>query len=98
VSGLSGNTRYSDSYFALENGNPAGVHGSFWLFDASVRLKTSDDKWEVALIGRNLTNEYYTSYMAEKPGAPAPAAGDTVQIMGLPNRGRQIMVQGTVKF
>ncbi|WBX84424.1 TonB-dependent receptor [Sphingosinicella microcystinivorans] len=98
VIGLSGNTRYSDNYFAVENGNPAGVQDSFWLFDASVRLKTSDDKWEVALIGRNLTNEYYTSYMAEKPGAPAPAAGDTVQIMGLPNRGRQIMVQGTVKF
>lgn len=98
VVGLSGNTRFSDSYFALENGNPAGVQDSFWLFDASVRLKRSDERWEVALIGRNLTNEYYTSYMAEKPGAPAPAVGDTVQIMGIPNRGRQFMVQGTVKF
>jgi len=98
VVGLSGNTRFSDSYFALENGNPAGVQDSFWLFDASVRLKRSDERWEIALIGRNLTNEYYTSYMAEKPGAPAPAVGDTVQIMGIPNRGRQLMVQGTVKF
>lgn len=95
--GLSGNTRYSGKYFALENGNPAGIHPSYWLFDASVRLGSADQRWEVALIGRNLGNEYYSSYFAEKPGAPV-TPGTTSQIMGLPNRGRQVMLQVTSRF
>lgn len=95
--GMSGGAKYSGKYFALDNGNPAGVQKAFWLFDASVRVSPVSKKWELALIGRNLGNKYYTGYVAEKPGAPV-TPGETSQLMGLPNRGRQILLQGTFNF
>lgn len=95
--GLSGHTRYSAKYSAMDNGNPHGRQPSFWLFDASARVGAADNAWELALIGRNLGNKIYTGYVAEKPGAPA-TPGFTTQLMGLPNRGRQVMLQVTTKF
>lgn len=95
--GLSGSTKYSDSYFAIDNGNPSGVQSSYWLFDAGIRVSPTDDKWELALIGRNLGDEIYTGYVAEKPGAPV-TPGITGQLMGLPNRGRQVLLQATYSF
>ncbi|WP_205452098.1 TonB-dependent receptor [Sphingobium estronivorans] len=95
--GLSGNARYSSKYSAMDNGNPFGVQPSFWLFDASARVGTANGAWELALIGRNLGNKIYTGYVAEKPGGPI-TPGTTVQLMGLPNRGRQVMLQLTSKF
>lgn len=95
--GLAGNTRYSDKYYGIDNGNPAGIQPSFWLFDASARVGTADGKWELALIGRNLTNKLYTGYIAEKPGAPS-TPGTTSQLMALPNRGRQVLLQASTKF
>lgn len=95
--GLSGSTRYSSKYSAMDNGNPHGMQPSFWLFDASARVGTAGGAWELALIGRNLGNKIYTGYVAEKPGAPA-TPGTTVQLMGLPNRGRQVLLQATTKF
>lgn len=95
--GLSGNTRYSDEYSAMENSNPSGMQQAFWLWDASVRIGAENDRWELALLGRNLGNEIYTGYVAEKPGAPV-TIGTTSQLMGLPNRGRQVMLQATSRF
>ena len=98
VFGLAGNARYSDEYFGVENGNPAGVQDSFWVFDASLRIATADEKLELALIGRNLGNERYSGgYLAEKPGAPS-TPGTPVQIMGTPARERQFMLQATFRY
>ena len=86
---FAGNARYSDRYSGVENGNPRGVQPSYWLFDASARLSSEDDGWNVALIGRNLGNEYYSGgYLFEKPGS-----GGLNQIAGTPARGRQVLVE-----
>lgn len=98
VFGLAGHARYSDKYFGVENGNPAGVQPSYWVFDASARVATADEKLELALIGRNLGNERYTSgYLTEKPGA-TPTPGTPGQIMGTPARERQFMLQATFRY
>lgn len=97
VLGIAGNVRYSDDYIAADNGNPFGIQEAFWLVDAGLTVSPISERWEVALIGKNLTNEHYTSYMAEKPGAPV-VAGTTVQLMGLANRTRQVLLQASVKF
>ena len=47
---------YSDSYIANATSQPRSRSPQYTLVDASVRVAQSDDKWEVALIGRNLTN------------------------------------------
>lgn len=95
--GLSGLTRYSSDFFAIDNGNPYGKQDAFWLFDASIRLASVDGRWDFAVLGRNLGNEYFTGYVAEKPGAPT-TPGITSQLMGLPNRTRQIALQATMNF
>ncbi len=86
---LAGNARYSDSYSGVENGNPRGVQPSFWLFDASARLVSEADGWNIGVIGRNIGNEFYSGgYLFEKPGASG-----LNQIAGTPARGRQILVE-----
>lgn len=94
---IAGNARFSDDYIAADNGNPFGDQPAFWLFDANLSIGPVDERWQLSLIGKNLSNEFYTSYVAEKPGSPV-TAGTTVQLLGLANRSRQVMFQGTYKF
>ena len=62
ILGLSGNLRFSSSYVA--NGFPSDLamqidrQGAYAMFDASVRIGDTDNHWEVALIGKNLNNEF----------------------------------------
>ena len=53
---ISGDARYSGKYLASAFGNPLSKNGSYVVFDASVRIGSDDDRWEVAVLGRNLTN------------------------------------------
>src|SRR5262249_40235351 len=39
--------------------NPNGYQSGYALLDASLRFGKLDGPWELALIGRNLTNKYY---------------------------------------
>ncbi|WP_164843874.1 TonB-dependent receptor [Croceicoccus ponticola] len=90
--GLSGDANYTSGYWILENQNPVGWQKGFARINATARLYELDDAWELALIGRNLTNKYYGIAGAEKPfGTP-----DAVWVnIGRP---REIMLQGTVRF
>ncbi|MDR7101376.1 TonB-dependent receptor [Croceicoccus sp. BE223] len=90
--GLSGDANYTSGYWLLENQNPVGWQKGFARLNATARLYQLDDNWELALIGRNLTNKYYGIAGAEKPfGTP-----DAVWVnIGRP---REILLQGTVRF
>ncbi|HEY8352664.1 MAG TPA: TonB-dependent receptor [Sphingomonadales bacterium] len=92
--GINGHARYSDKYNVTENNNIAGMQDSFWILDAGVRVVSPEDTWQVALVGRNLTNERYAIYLYEKPGAPATAN----QIAGTPSRGRQVLLEVTFRY
>ena len=95
--GLTGNARYSDSFYGIENGSPAGIVNSYWLLDASVRIGTADEGWQLSLIGRNLTNKYYSNIIVEKPGAPT-TPGTPSQTIATPQRGRQILIQASFRY
>lgn len=95
--GFTGNARYSDKFDGSENASPAGVVGSYWLLDASARIGTADNRWQFSLIGRNLTNKYYTNIVVEKPGAPT-TPGTPSQTMATPQRGRQLMLQASFRY
>jgi len=90
--GVSGEAIYTDRFLTDEQGSPDGVVNSFWRLNASVHVGAADDRWELALIGRNLTNEYYQLISNDKTfGTPGEYGGFTL-------RPREIVVQGTVKF
>lgn len=56
--GLASNVSFSSGYIAGVNYQPLTYQDGFGKIDATMRLFTPDRKWELALIGRNLTNKY----------------------------------------
>lgn len=90
--GLSVDGRYTSGYWMQENQNPLGYQNGFFLLNASVRLHHPDDRWELALIGKNLTNRYYGVGSQDKTFAPT---NEVTVSMGRP---REVAVQGTFRF
>ncbi|MEN3951196.1 TonB-dependent receptor [Iodidimonas sp. SYSU 1G8] len=56
--GLSVDAQYSSKYWATVFANPFDVQGSYFLLNAAIRIGGDDDSWQVAIIGKNLTNQY----------------------------------------
>ncbi|MBB4859408.1 outer membrane receptor protein involved in Fe transport [Novosphingobium chloroacetimidivorans] len=54
---LSADMSYSGGYIASTNYNPDTYQKAFAKLDATARIFSSDKRWELALIGRNLTNK-----------------------------------------
>jgi len=101
VFGASANVKYSSSYFANPFGNPLAKQGSYTTLDGSLRLRSKDSRWEVALIGRNLTNKYVLYYVADAPSSGAntgTAAGQHSDLVGTLNQPRTIAIQVTFKY
>lgn len=61
VGSASIDTRYSSDYLGSPFGNPFTRQPDYWALDASLRVRSEDDRWQVALIGKNLTNEFWIS-------------------------------------
>lgn len=100
--GLSGNASHSDGYFGDSISSPGARQKGYNLIDGTVRVSTSDDRFELALIGRNLTDKYYfvratdLPFTGSAPGAaPTGVLGDTGAHV---SRGREIMLRATVAF
>lgn len=94
---FSGGITYSDSYITNAVSQPRSRSPQYTLLDASIRLVESDDRWEVALIGRNLTNKFYWSRANDNPvGAANPTRlADTIAV---PSRGREVMLRAGFKY
>jgi iron complex outermembrane recepter protein len=54
---FSGDMSHTSSYNFTDTLRPDGVQKAFTKFDAAISLNGDDDRWSVALIGRNLTNK-----------------------------------------
>lgn len=92
--GLSGQYKYSSSYRTQDDGAPYAFQPSYSTIDATVRIGAVDRKWELALIGRNLTNEYYLQVTSPRPGAPT----GTGELHGVIARPREVALQASFKF
>jgi iron complex outermembrane receptor protein len=100
VLGLSVDTRYSAAYNFSSVDDPLAKQGGYFYMDASARLMTHDDKWEVALVGKNLTNKFYfntewsTTNTGSGTGSPEPR-GEEADLVGFANLPRTIELQFT---
>jgi iron complex outermembrane receptor protein len=70
--GVGANARFSADYLASPLGNQLSRVGSYTTIDASARVKTHDQRWELALLGKNLTNR---QYFLGAQDAPATGSG-----------------------
>ena len=94
---LTGDAFYSDGYFAAETMAPSTFQDSFWRYNAGLRLSDADGRWDIFLIGRNLSNEFYLTYAADRTG------GSSIPLVigeqrGVVARGREVVVQAGVRF
>ena len=99
--GISGQARYSDNYLASPFGNQLSRQESYVTFDASVRLQTVDERWELALIGKNLTNKFYVTGLFEAPftgSGTATAAGVPADQVGYAALPRTVQAQLTWRY
>lgn len=81
---------------------PLLISPKYALVGATARIANADNKWEVALIGRNLTEKYYWASGQQlqftggiSGGATAGAMADAYAVI---NRGREVMLRLTVAF
>ena len=95
------NARYSSSYIASPFYNTLATQGEYVNLDASVRLKTEDDRYEIAVIGKNLTNRFVINGTLDVVGTGSGTGtnnavrADQAGLVGLP---RTVQVQATVRF
>jgi len=101
VFGANANLKYSSSYLANPFGNPSTRQDSYTTLDAAIRLRTKDSRWEVALVGKNLTDKYVTYFVGDAPSSGSgtgTAAGVHSDLVAAPNLPRTIAVQLTFKY
>jgi outer membrane receptor protein involved in Fe transport len=88
--GLTADVRYSSGYWAASPLEPGSWQGEYATLDMSVRVYNA--KWDLALIGKNLTDTYYAVFAGDKAlGLP----GDMTASLGLP---RQVILQLTYHY
>ncbi|MDB5702297.1 MAG: TonB-dependent receptor [Sphingomonadales bacterium] len=94
---VNGNVAYVSSYLTDSSSAPNGRQPSYTLFDATARIAGADDRWELALIGRNLTDKYYIVASSLVPFAAGPP-GALLDRFSTLSRGREIMLRASFKF
>ena len=82
------NMYYSDDYSVRQDFAPLGTQKSFTKWDAYLGLAAADDRWEVGLSGRNLSNKYAIQHAYE-------ILGDAFVSLA---RGRTVTVNALLRF
>ena len=101
VVGLSGSVKYSGAYKLSAINIPVDTQPGYATFDARISLGSDDDRWQVALIGKNLTNTYvlYGAYDASgSGGGTGTAGGFHGDQIGFPGNPRTFELQATYKY
>jgi iron complex outermembrane receptor protein len=95
------NARYSASYNPSSFNNPLARQGSYTVLDAGLRLFVKDDKYEFAVVGKNLTNRFYVNGVVDGPstgGGTGTVAGMPADQLGFGNLPRTIQFQAQARF
>jgi outer membrane receptor protein involved in Fe transport len=90
--GINADAAYTSSYDAGEDKAPILRQKAYTLLNAGARLSSSDIGWELALIGRNLTNKYY------KFAGSGKSQGSAYEYITYTPRTREYRIQGTYRF
>jgi iron complex outermembrane recepter protein len=88
---------YSDEYNASGFANPHAMRDSYTTLNTSISLAGEGRKWEVQLLGKNLTDEHIVSGVVDGPSTPA-AGGEYADQMGFTSLPRTLAVQLTYRF
>jgi len=97
--GAASHVTYSDGFLTDVTSAPNGRMPSYALVDGSIRLSDANDTWEIAFIGRNLTNKFYFVASTDVPftGGP-PGTGVLGDRFASVARGRELLLRLTYRF
>lgn len=94
---FSSGVQYSDSYITNVVSQPRSRQPQYALLDATVRVVGAEDRWDVSLIGRNLTDKYYFVRVTDSPPNSVSPGTLADQIASV-SRGREIMLRIGFKY
>jgi outer membrane receptor protein involved in Fe transport len=87
---------YSDEYLVSLTLDPVAVQDSYTKLNARIALGGSEGRWELALVGRNLTDEEVISYAGDVPLAGSTFAARSYY--GFVDPPRTLAIEGTLRF
>lgn len=87
---------FTDEYFTSQKNDPATVQDAYAKVNARLAIANVDDRWQVALIGRNLTNKTVVPYTNNTPLSDRIAGANSHY--GFVERPRSIAIQGIWNF
>ena len=79
VMGLSARVRYASASSVSPFGQPLAVQPAHALVDAALRVSTRDERWQLALVGKNLTNRFVVTSVFDQSGTGSASGGVTGQ-------------------
>jgi outer membrane receptor protein involved in Fe transport len=99
--GIAADIRYSSAYIPSGFGQLRSRQGAYATLDAQARIGRDDQRWELAIIGKNLTNRFFVNGVVDGPdtgtgtGTPAGVPADQIGFAALP---RTVQLQLTVRY
>ena len=99
--GISTNTHLSSPYHLSQFGYPFDSQAGFVTLDASLRLSNEAKTWELAVIGKNLTDQFILSSGLDVPSTGSGTGTNTnlhSDLAGTPGLPRTVAVQVTWRF
>ncbi len=89
---------YSDDYLASPTLDPNLEQDSYTKVNARVALGAADGKWEVALVGKNLTDEEVVTFGNTAPLSTTLTGSAGAAYYGFYDRPSSVAIQGTIRF
>ena len=74
--GLSGSAYYSDEYFVSSDLDPIHLQESYTKFDLRASLAPETEQWEIAILGKNISDEIILLNGADVPAQSGAAFGN----------------------
>jgi outer membrane receptor protein involved in Fe transport len=87
---------YSDSFFSASDLDPITEQSSYTRYDLRLALAPLDSRWEVALVGKNLSDEFISGWRNDITLSTTPGRQNTY--FGLAEPPRTIALQARVSF
>ncbi|MEN3974924.1 TonB-dependent receptor [Emcibacter sp. SYSU 3D8] len=90
--GLTGNARYSGSFFTNFSNYR---QRAYWTFDLAASIGDPEGRWRLSMIGTNLTDKHYLQSSGPRPFLQPGVGDDEIFTFA---RGRQLTVEASFRF
>ena len=89
---------YSDEYLTAPSLDPRMTQDAYTKVNARLGISGDDNRWELALIGKNLTDESIVTYSNGLPVSGLLTGGSSSGYYAFYERPRSVAIQGTYRF